>query len=242
MTGRRPSRGGASDPWRGGRPARPDDADAGDVELEDLPASAVQRRRKGGVSSSAALAAVALVALLAVGFGVLGGRAERLPDPTAGAGAAQTAGEPIRTPAVTPFRECRSMSDQAPEILFGVDGVFTPGQVALVTPGSNPTPGPRDRIVQIPADATTELWISGDACAHAWRISMSSTDGDRLIPIELRSNPTLDPEFASQNRFDLALAEHRLETGYLGIRAALDFPEMALVVTWPIRFLEPDRP
>ena len=213
---------------------------------------AVQRRRKARVGAPAAVAGAALVGLLAAGLGALGGRPEVSPGPSLGTGASDVAvhsppgtaspSQPLQTPAVTPFRPCVALFDEVPEILLAVDEVYMPGQLALVSPGSDPTPDSRERPIEIAADATTSLWIGGDACAQAWHISLSATEADRLIPIELRSNPELDPDFASQNRFDLPLSQHRLQRGDLRLRAALVFPGMELVATWPIRFLPFERP
>lgn len=212
---------------------------------------AVARRGRARLSVPSALAAVALVGLLAAGFGALGGR----PDGSIGPGAPAASGGiavdgpsqatptgPLRTPAVTPYRTCRSLLDAAPDVLLRVDRVTTPGIVQIVAPAPDPTSGLVGRLLDVPADADTEIWIGREVCAHAWRIALASTDGDRLLPLELRPNPALDAAFASQNRFDIRLAEYRFEGGDLELRAALEFPGLELVATWPVRFLPFERP
>ncbi len=223
------------------------------MEVEELPPQVVSRRRRSRVSLSAAIAAVVLVGLLAVGFGALGGRPEASSGPSQGAAVpsgsangpasapAATPSLPDRTPRVTPYLECGPQPERAPEIALSVDGAQTLGSVEVVPPGpaTDDPPGPP---IDIAADAVTEIRVALAACATAWRIALSVDDGAELEPLSIQANPEQDPSFALQNRFSLPLTEHRFASGELELLAALDFAGLHALATWPIRFVLFDRP
>jgi hypothetical protein len=214
----------------------------------------VARPRASRVSTSAVLGIVALVGLLAAGFGALGGRPEAATSPSIGIGPSAdaaaasttpapmpTATEAAPTPAVTPFRVCASLGDEPPAMYLRVDGNPTPGLVQVETVASDPTPGPAGPPVDIPPDAVTQVWVEGAACATAWDIVLQYDDGGSL-QLGFQTNPYHDPAYASQNRFDVALGAGRGYAGALELRAALEFQDRSVVATWPIRLLPFDRP
>lgn len=256
MTGQRPSPRGRGDPWRGGRPTSGGGAGQGDggstlpghaahvgPELEDLPAGEVRRSGARGVGASTALAAIAVVALVATGLGVLGGRAAPSPSGPAGTGAILGSAEaaasgpgagaaslgPGPTPRVTPAEPCGPTPDRAPDVYLEVNGVSTRG-------------GFPESSVLLPADATTAVWIADAACAVAWHIRLAIGDGI-LVPVAIQANPSLDPAFAQQNRFELSFGEERDVPGDHRLEAAFDFTGgLGLVASWPVRFPPLDRP
>ena len=168
MTGRRPPRGPADNPWRGGRPGGRGDSRSPDgpphqdgrtdprpgavhvAELEELAVQPTGRssRSRPGAAGLAALVAVAL--LLAGGFGILGGRPEPMPSggprPSAGAvaptGTRATLDPPPPTPGVTPYAECGPEPRVAPVISLQTNGVPTPGLVEVIDPDAEPTTAP----------------------------------------------------------------------------------------------------
>jgi hypothetical protein len=214
--------------------------------VEELPAQVVARRGRGRVPFSTTLASVALVALLAAGFGVLGGRREV--SPSSGPGASQPAAAvssasvatgltgSAATPATTPAQPCGAVPDRDPGLLLVVDGSLYPGVVQAAPEASSRTP------IDLPAGANVEVWTEGNACAIGWHIALAIADRGGLEPLALQPNPRLDPALASQNRFLLALTPFRFEEGDVEVRAALDFPDRRVVATWPIRFVPFERP
>ena len=262
MTGQRPSPRGRGDPWRGGRaqPGQggPTSGHEGrhDVELEELPPALLASSGRRRVGASTTVAAVALVGLLAAGFGVLGGRPDASPSPSAagnavalesGASATEASAPSGPTPRVTPAEPCGPEPERPPRVYLEVNGVSTRG--AVQQDGITPTPGgvgvividPPQPVV-IPTGATTEIWIAGAACAAAWHIRLAVDDGVR-IPVAIQSNPSLDPAIALRNRFQLAFGDERNVPGEHHLEAGLDFPgSLRVVATWPIRFLPIVRP
>lgn len=249
MTGRRPSR-GPGDPWRGGRPARPEDPDRKDVELEELPVQAVARRGRSRLSVPSVLAAVALVGLLAAGFGALGGRPEASIASPAGTLPTDVAAESPSSrpsngqppqPAVTPNRICGALPDDLPEVYLGVDGNPTPGEVRVETGTLGSPPDASGRLVAIPAGAVVQVLIEGAACAVAWDITLLMPDGE-LVPLETQQNADLDPRFASQNRFDLDLSFSEAMPEVAWLYARLEFPGQRIVARWPVVLVIFERP
>jgi hypothetical protein len=192
----------------------------------------------------AALAIVAVVGLLAAGFGVLGGRPDPSPAATTAAGSSGTVARatPILfLPLVTPWADCAAPPTSAPEVLLEVGGRATPGQVELLarSPGlaspdqsSSPDdrPDPTAERVDIPIDVTTELWIAGGACALDWDIRLET--GEILETVR---NRAVESRYAAQNRFNLVLAP--FEGGKRELTAVLVFPTLTARVTWSIRVL-----
>jgi hypothetical protein len=225
------------------------DGPANAVELEELGVLPVSRRRGSRIGLPATLAALAVLTLLASGFGLLGGRPSgpgASPGPSdVAAGASQPAhspAEPLTTPLVTPNLGCAPNPDEPPGVLLAVDGRLTPGWVEVLTFTRDPPPAPAAPAVEIPADAQVEVWIESNACALAWSIMLVQPSGNQVYPIAVEANPRLDPAYARQNRFDARLVQYRLAPGDLEIRATLDFQGLRVRATWPIAFVPFDRP
>jgi hypothetical protein len=132
-------------------------------------------------------------------------------------------------------------------VFLDVNGATFPARVRVVDVVPLPSPNVDDAIdpaasVDVPADATTRIRIEGDACAIGWHIAVATPAEGQLEPLELQPNPGLDPTLVAQNQFALALTQFRFEENYLEVRAALDFPSLSVVATWPIRFLPFERP
>ena len=228
---------------------RPASSLGGDVELEELPAQPVIPRGSAKLGRSGTLAVVAIIGLLAAGFGLLGGRPSPTPEPTLGAVSTASTAVPRPTfgngpgPMVSPWMECATPPSEAPEVLLEVGGQTTPGSVELIsgpngvvpTPDATPEdPGLPGR-VDVPQDVITELWIVGGTCAYAWSIELVDTGVLDSLP-----NPGLDPAYAAQNRFTLILGPYG--GGDYELRADLHFPTFIARVTWPIRVLPFGRP
>jgi hypothetical protein len=219
------------------------------VELEELAALPVAPRKGSRIGLPATLAVLAVVGLLASGFGLLGGRQDASTAPSGPSDVAIGASEPapsptlpMPSPLVTPNRGCAPNPEQAPGVLLAVDGKPTPGWVEVVTFTRDPPQAPAAPAVEIPADAQVEVWIDGNACALAWSIMLVQPSGNQVYPIAVEANPRLDPAYARQNRFDARLVQYRLAPGDLELRATLDFQGLRVQATWPIAFLPFDRP
>ena len=208
-------------------------------------------RRGPRLGLGGALAVVAMGALLAAGFGVLGGRPSPSPSPPVGAVATSRAGasEPAPTPGtaatpqVTPFSACAAAPTSPPQVELQVNGQRTRGFVEVLAwrDAPSPSPAPSETLqafppmVSVPVDVITELWIVGGACAPGWNIGIIGNQ-------DLASfvNPKLDPAIAAQNRFGLALAPFGGRD--LNLRADLFFPTLIARATWLIRVEPFERP
>ncbi len=216
-------------------------------ELPSLPLPVVPRRGpRLGLGGTLAVGATA--ALLAAGFGILGGRPSASPSPPVG-GVAPTVPRasmappsPGVAPEVTPYSACADPPTSRPGLQLQVNGVPHPGPVEVlqwhVDPAS-PEPSPPlaenpERVV-VPADVITEIWIAGGACAVGWNIGLV---GNPVL--DSFSNPELDPAIALQNRFALTLAPFVGRD--LNLRADLFFPTLSARAIWPITVEAVDRP
>ena len=212
---------------------------------------AVAARRGPRLGVGGTLAVVAMGALLATGFGVLGGKPSPSPSGPLGAlgptGPRPTDAAPtpaLPTPAVTPFSPCGPPPTARPEIALQVNGRPTPGLVEILqwesdTPLPDPpasAPVPPDR-VSVPVDVITELWIVGGACASSWRVGLMG--GDSLNEF-IDSEDPLDPPVAAQNRFGIFLAPYGGRD--LNLYADLYFPTLIARATWRIHVEPFERP
>lgn len=254
MTGQRPSRHAEEDPRRGALPVAERRTDGGadrGAQLEELSVHAVIRPRGGRLGGSSVVAILALVALLAAGFGVLGGRpqpslpgiaASLLPSLLAN-GTNAPAASPARTPSVTPASACGALPrDGPPGVMLTVGDHLMAGQVSAID-DPNATPGPHREPIEIPADATADLRIAAGACATSWHIAVWSPSDGQLYPVDVVSNPDRDPAVALQNEFSLVLAPFRtIIAEQLELHAELQVGDRDILARWPIRILPFDRP
>ena len=259
MTGRGPQSGPPRrDSWRGGRndaaPNRPVEPAGAWVEVEELPTQVLAPRPRPRVPLTGAIALTALVALLAGGFGLLGGRqggAPASPPPASSVANAPTTApsqqQPPPEPLVTPFSACGGPQDEPPEPILEVDGRPYLGQIELLDFDEETTFGgfPQvtgvenlDDAVEVPMDASAEIWIGGGSCAVAWNVAL--VGASFLLPHVLEDVPNaeLDPAVAAQNRFQIFVAPY---TGDHQLRAVLVLENVAVRATWSIRVppLEP---
>lgn len=246
MTGGGPRRGPGNEPgrpggtggaprdaWRGVRdssrgtqgpaPATGSTGSSADAELEELPPQPVVPRGSSGLGLGGTLAVVAIVALLGAGFGLLGGRPESTPRPTAAAVASVTEPTPASaaSPRVTPWTECAAPPTEAPRMLLQVNG--EPFESADREP------------IEIPVDVITEIWVEGGACALEWTIDL-----ENFRRLDTIRNQAGDAGYAAQNRFAVLLVPY--DGGDFVLRAELGFGEIVAEATWPIRILPIDRP
>ena len=210
-------------------------------EVEELPAQPVLRRGSPRLGLGGTLAIAGMVALLAAGFGLLGGRPDTQPVPTSAAIAPSpglTEGTvPPPVPRVTPWIECGDAPARTPSVVLQVDGRPIAGTIEILEgaagvpqPTSRGRPGPSiptERTV-VPVDVNTEIWIEDGVCALAWTIDLVDDHGLEVIP-----NTTRNPAYAAQNRFDLELGAH--PAGDHDLRAELVFPTLVARITWPLR-------
>jgi hypothetical protein len=215
------------------------DSWSGRPEIEELPAQPVVPRGSPRLGIGGTIAVLAAIALLAGGFGLLGGRPEESARPSLSAVASHPVAVasqiPPETvvPEVTPSVECGPWPTEPPEVLLEIDGTPFPGAVSLAggsgLPPENatgePTPHPR---VEVPGDAGAELWIDNAACALAWTIELTD-----VAQLEHESNVLLDPQLAAQNRFRIVLSPHAGTD--VELHATLVFPNFVEQVTWPLR-------
>ena len=248
----RPSRPGAGHDDRRGTEGRPpwagSPAPYGDVEVEELPAQPVLASGRGRPGLAAAGAAAVLVALLAAGFGVLGGRPA--PSPTSHAVAAASPSGAVPSPAeavplVTPAVPCALSAIGLPEIILDNQAGEFAGTLEVLEwtqPGPMPTPvfvpeASPSAPIDIRSDVNPELRTIGEACAFAWIIEV--TDPTQAIRLE-RFGSEAEPDVARQNRFELTLSRYR---GRLfELHATLSFPGVLTRTTWPVRVLPYDAP
>ena len=268
VTGRGPQGGPPRrDLWRGGRDAAPSGRDTSSpgasrggsgrapvepvrpwVEVEELPTQSLAPTARSRVPLTAAIAVAAVAALLAGGFGLLGGRSAGTPEspPPANVVAGQPSAEPNATepppvPRVTPWANCSASPDQPPEAVLEVDGVPASGKVEPLVFDLGKTFSPDatvigedglDDPVEVPIDAITDIWIVGGACAVAWNIDLVGSDvPGGLQTIEAVGNEDRDPAISAQNRFELFVAPY---PGDHQLRAVLVFDEFAVRLTWSI--------
>ena len=231
IAGRRergPQRGGSTPPetrWTG----------TGGAELEELHVAEVVSRGGSRVSFRAAIAAVGLVGLLAVGFGAFGGRPQPsgLPvrSPAAVAPSPRVTEPP--TPRITPFEPCAPETNVAlPSVLLQVAGDAYGGAIEVLD--ANPDAVPRDlpepgipSPVSVGLGAGTAIVIDGARCALAWVI-----DYGVGTTIDVVSNGSMDPARSAQNRFELALADNPGRRTPL--RAQLLFPGFSIRASWNV--------
>ena len=223
-----------------GRGAVPDER-WGVVEVEELPTQRLAVRRPDRPRLGVLIAASAGVALLAAGLGALGGRpaprgaADVAVGPPSPAPLAAYTGEPLERPTVP----CRQSADAPPGIdlylggravhsYFLVDLRSTPQPAS---PGTTPSLPPA---LDVRSDLPAEVRVQGDVCAVAWQIQLRD-DNSGTIELDTMGNPSGNPLVAAQNRFGLALAQHRGGTGWL--QASLTFPSATLQAWWLIRIL-----
>lgn len=259
MTGRGPQGGPPRrDSWRGGR-NEPRSTGSVEpvgtwVEVEELPTQVLAPRTRPRVPLTGAIAVTALAALLAGGFGLLGGRqggtsaSSPLASPLAGGPtAAPSPTERPPEPRVTPFSACSGPQDEPPEPVLEVDGRPYYGQVELLDfeggstfDGIPPVIGQAnlDDVVPVPMDASAEIWIGDGSCAVAWNIALVRTGFPDAQIIEDVANPERDPAIAAQNRFQIFVAPY---TGEHLLRAILVLENVAVRATWAIHVppLEP---
>lgn len=208
------------------------------TELEELSVGRVTTRGRSRPGVQAILAAGALVVLLAVGFGALGGR--RAPIDRAGASAANTgptaqalaAGQ---TPAATPPTSCAAPPETAPGVVLQVGDTATPAFVEVLelprgvpaAPGPSVTQDPGGpRRTRVATGVPAYFEIDGAACANAWMVRIGGA------PIDALGNPGLNPAYASRNRFELFLAPYGGSVADL--QAELVFQTMVIRATWPL--------
>jgi hypothetical protein len=223
------------------------------VEVEELPTQVLAARPRPRVPLTGAIALTALAALLAGGFGLLGGRQGGTPSPplasslAEGPTTAPTQTEPPPVPRVTPFSPCGGPDDEPPEPVLEVDGRPYYGQVELLDfelgttfEGIPPVIGEDnlDHVVDVPMDASAEIWIGGASCAIAWNIALAGTGFPQTRILDTVANEERDPAIAAQNRFEVFVAPY---TGDHQLRAILVLENVAVRATWSIHVppLEP---
>jgi hypothetical protein len=244
------------DSWRGGRNETRSNGStepAGAwVEVEELPTQVLGARPRPRVPLTGAIAVAALVALLAGGFGLLGGSRTQPSPPLAssladGSTVAPSPAEPPPVPRVTPWSACGGPEDEPPEPVLEVDGRPYFGQVELLDfdigttfDGIPPVIGQDnlDNAVDVPMDAVAEIWIGGASCAVAWNISLVGTGFPQTQILETVSNKDGDPAIAAQNRFQVFVAPY---AGDHRLRAILVLENVAVRATWSVHVppLEP---
>ena len=259
MTGRGPQSGPPRrDSWRGERnealPNGSVEPVGAWVELEELPTQVIAARPRPRLPLSGAIALMALLVLLAGGFGLLGGGQSGAPasPPTAsslanGPTPAPSPTEPPPEPRVTPWSRCSGPDDEPPEPVLEVDGRPHFGQVELqdfdlgtTFEGIPPVIGQDnlDHAVEVPMDAVVEIWIGGASCAVAWNIALVGTGLPETRILETVSNAERNPAIAAQNRFQVFVAPY---TGDHQLRAILVLENVAVRATWSVHVppLEP---
>jgi hypothetical protein len=150
---------------------------------------------------------------------------------------------------VTPSSACGGPDDQPPEPVLVVDGRPYYGQVELLDfdigttfEGIPPVIGEDnlDHAVEVPMDASAEIWIGSPACAVAWNIALVSTGAPSTRILESVANEDRDPAIAAQNRFQVFVAPY---TGDHELRAILVLENVAVRATWSIHvpILDPPK-
>lgn len=217
------------------------------MEVEELPTQVLAARPRPRVPLTGAIAVTALAALLAGGFGLLGGRQGGTPasPPLAsslaeGPTAAPSPAEPPPRPRVTPFATCSGPDDEPPEPVLEVDGRPYFGQIELLDfdLGTTFEGIPRiigednlEDVVEVPMDAAVEIWIGGPSCAVAWSIALVGVGFPQTRILEDVANAERDPAIAAQNRFQIFVAPY---TGDHLLRAILVLENVAVRASWSI--------
>ena len=223
----------------------------GGVEIEELPAQPVLGRAGSRPGIGVALTAIAVALILAAGFGVLGGRPAPAPTATNGGLAVATetpATEPsaeVVVPLVTPGTPCLPTNQKLPEAVLDIEGnTFKARVYSWTGPGAEPSLAiiPRDPAtaarIDVRSDIPAQIRTGSDVCAVSWSIDLD--DQRQRIGLESVANAARDPGYAVQNRFALVLAPYR--GGDFDLAARLDFVDVSVLATWPIRILPFDAP
>ncbi len=272
---------GRGSSWRGPRvehrpaPAPPPgafgDSWTGRAELEELPAQPVLPRGSPRLGVGGTLAVVAIVGLVAAGFGLLGGRPEA-PDATPRVRPSQAAFvpsqvvEPVPSPLVTPWTECGGPFAGPVDVSLQVGGRPAPGAVeivslsyhaqspepstaAAVTSGAQRTaPGPPQTGPEapgLPLVSPRRVDVPIDVITEIW------IGGSRCAlawNIDLVGGPTI-ASVPNPEADPGYAAQNRFQLefdpfvgGEHDLRAVLLFPSFVARVTWPIRILPIERP
>lgn len=245
MTGGRPRR--ERGPQRGDpAPAQPRWTGTGGAELEELHVATLAPRGRARISMGTAVGALALVCLLAVGFGAFGGRPQASTLPVWSAAAASDnlvlfsdAVVPMG-PRVTPFEPCAVERNSLPHVLLEVGDAAHEGSIEVLdfTPDSLPvdvpTAGPIET-VDIAVGDGTAIRIDGARCALAWVI-----DFDGTTTIDVLANGDMDPIRAAQNRFELPLGDNPGRESLL--RAQLLFAGFSIRASWGVKVARTEHP
>lgn len=237
-------------------PGEPSGPWSGHAEVEELPAQAVMPRGTPRLGLTGTIAVIAMVGLLAAGFGMLGGRPDASPDgqaastPSSPARSASPAPTPPRVvhPKVTPWTECGRPRALPPSIDLQVDGTRYAGTIeemdlAFFGIPSGPMRGlpeySEDQRIDVPVDLISELWIEQGVCAVAW--SLGLVRGTQVfLPLDFQGNLDRDPLLAAQNRFPLQLYPYA-DGDYILV-AVLDLGTTVVRASWPIHVPSVDVP
>jgi hypothetical protein len=225
-------------------------------ELEELPPQRVVPLGSARLGRSGILAVAVMIGLLAVGFGLFGGRPSAIPAATLGAVPTPSTGSsslvlgPGASPVVTPWVECGPAPSGPPDVLLEVGGETVLGTLesysgpdGAAPPSSALDPSPAQARVDVPSDAITDLWIVGASCANQWTIELLGDDPSLFNTVGVLGSVTnlaLEPAYAAQNRFPLSLAPYGGND--LTLSATLESRAFSILVTWPIRVLPMDGP
>ena len=226
------------------------------AELEELPGQQLLPRRRSRIGLGGALATAALVALLAGGLGLLGGRPEASVAPSAAAVASTPSSpssiDPPGTPAVTPWMECGPDPVEVPDIKLESNGVPTEGlvepavdpQPARTYPPGNPFASIRGPRVTVRPDVVTELWIDGGACALDWSIELIDVVTEEAWVLDAAHNARADPAYAAQNRFNVSadMGRHRSIGHDVQFGGVFVFRTMVVRAFWRLRIQPLDPP
>lgn len=219
---------------------------SGDVEVEELPAQQVASRCGSRPGIGASLGVVAVLAILAAGFGVLGGRGS--PTATAAVGAGPSVVPPA-TPAytgeqlMTPTVPCQPAGEGVPGLTLNLSERAIPGDTEVVESlgpvppeptAAAPEPLTSRAPMDVRSDVVAEIRTDGDVCAVAWLIQLDDPRNTPIV-IEAMGNPSRNPLVAVQNRFWLPLAQYRGSAGEL--HATLTYPSVVVRSRWSIRIL-----
>jgi hypothetical protein len=220
----------------------------GGAELEELDATAVTSRAGAGIGIRTAIAGVAVIGLLAVGFGAFGGRqpASALPTGSPVAAASESAPPTPRLaepegPLVTPFEPCAAERNIIPTVHLEVSDRAYAGAIEVLDanpdalPSDTPTSGePQSVPVAIGDEAA--IVIDGARCALAWVIDL-----DAATTIDVVGYGATDSARpAAQNRFEVPLSNNPGRDSLL--RAELVFPGFSIRATWNVQVARPEHP
>lgn len=210
------------------------------AELEDVSIGRTVRTASPRVGASGIIAVLAIALLLAGGFGLMGGHGRATPKPTQVAvgpspviESTSTPGPPTAPPIVTevsPWTPCTAPSDEPPEIRLELGPITYRGHVEILASDSGVIPSTYGGTppVTVPPFTSPDLWIVGARCAVGWRIEIVDHD-----VLDAYTNARRDPRVASQNRFDLYLAQYGGLRG-AELQATLVFPSFTARATWQL--------